>query len=197
MNDRGDETANAARLAQRAVDLSRDDAEVLSEAGFVIAYVVGNLDSGAAFVDQALMLNPNWAGAWRWGGWVKIWLGHLEMALERFKYTIRLNPLDPLSFTTHAGIAAAHFYAGRYDEASFSAEKAGREKPSLTLGWRYLAASHALAGRIKEAQKAMDQLRKIDPLLRVSTLRDTIQNNIPHDYFARYEEGLRKAGLPE
>ena len=197
MNDRVDENVAAARLAQRAADLGRDDAEVLSEAGFVIAYIVGDLDSGAAFIDQALILNPNWAGAWRWGGWIKTWLGDPEMALERFKHAIRLSPLDPLNFTTHAGIAAAHFFADRYDEASLWAEKAGREKPDLTLGWRYLAASHARAGRIKEAQKAMEKLREIDPMLRVSNLKDTTPFNLPQDYLARYEEGLRKAGLPE
>src|SRR5216684_2622462 len=84
MNDH-DGTA-AAQLAQRAADLGRNDAEVLAEAGFVIAYVVGDLDSGAAFVDQALSLNPNLASAWRWGGWIKIWLRDLEMALGRFKH---------------------------------------------------------------------------------------------------------------
>ncbi len=195
MNDH-DGTA-AAQLALRAADLGRNDAEVLAEAGFVIAYVVGDLDSGAAFVDQALSLNPNLASAWRWGGWIKIWLRDLEIALGRFKHAMRLSPLDPLSFLTHAGIAAAHFYAGRYDEASLSAEKAGREKPSSTLGWRYAAASHALAGRKKEAQKAMEQLRKIDPILRVSNLKERGGTVTVPDYFARYEEGLRKAGLPE
>jgi hypothetical protein len=34
-------------------------------------------------------------------------------------------------------------------------------------------------------------------MLRVSNLKDTTPFNLPQDYLARYEEGLRKAGLPE
>jgi hypothetical protein len=30
----------------------------LATAGFALAYVVGDLDDGAAFIDQALVLNP-------------------------------------------------------------------------------------------------------------------------------------------
>jgi hypothetical protein len=37
---------------------------------------------------------------------------------------MRLNPLDPLIFAMQTGTAAAHFLAGRYDDASAWAEKA-------------------------------------------------------------------------
>jgi hypothetical protein len=54
-------------------------------------------------------------------------------------------------------------------------------------------ASHALAGRMHK--KAMARLSEIDPTLRVSHLRHMVPS--PSEDFARFEQGLRKAGLPE
>ncbi len=59
MTDPQQEVAEAARLARRAVDLGRDEAVALSLGGFVLTYVVGDLDDDAAFVERALGLNPN------------------------------------------------------------------------------------------------------------------------------------------
>jgi hypothetical protein len=56
-----------------------------------------------------------------------------------------------------------------------------------------LAASHALAGRLEQAQKAMARLRHIDLTLRVSDLRQMFPFRRPED-IARYDKGLRKAG---
>jgi len=109
---------------------------------------------------------------------------------------MRLSPLDPHMSLMQAATAFAHFFAGRYDEASAWAEKALRAQPNLLFALRTCAASHALAGRHEEAQKAIAQLRQAVPAFRVSNLTDVLKMRRPED-FARYEEGLRKAGLPE
>ena len=67
------EIAEAGRLARRAAELGRDDAVALGGAGMALAYVVGDLDDGAALIDRALALNPNFAWAWLFSGWIKVW----------------------------------------------------------------------------------------------------------------------------
>ena len=57
------------------------------------------------------------------------------------------------------------------------------------------AASNALAGRLEEAQRAMELLRRRDPALRISNLRELTPPRRQQD-IARYEEALRLAGLP-
>jgi hypothetical protein len=59
-----------------------------------------------------------------------------------------------------------------------------------------LAASKALAGHLEEARAAVDRLLELDPALRISNLKDRISPLRPED-FAKYVDGLRKAGLPE
>jgi TolB-like protein len=196
MTDRVKEASEAGWLARRAVALGKEDAVALSTGGYTLAYVVGDLDDGAAFINQALALNPNLASAWTVRGWVSILLGEHEVALEHFAQSMRLSPLDPLMFAAQYGIAFAHFFAGHYDEASSWADKALREDPDYYPAIRVCAASSALAGRLEAAQNAMARLREIDPTVRVSDLRDLPPLRRPEDV-ARYAEGLRKAGLPE
>src|SRR5262245_56685022 len=62
--DQEQEVAEARRLARRAVQLGKDDASVLGLAGHALAYVSKELDDGAAFLDRALLVNPNLAWGW-------------------------------------------------------------------------------------------------------------------------------------
>ena len=71
-----------------------------------------------------------------------------------------------------------------------------REHTNYLPAIRMAAASHACAGRLAEAQQTMARMRQIDPRLRLCDLTDVVPFREPLE-FARYLEGLRKAGLPE
>jgi TolB-like protein len=195
MLDRTRETAEAAWLARKAAEVGRDDAIALARAGFALAYVVHDVAAGAAFIDRALRLNPNLADAWHFSGWVRVYLGEPELAIEHFARAMRLSPLDPLTFIAQMGIAFAHFFAGRYDDASSWAEKALREKPEYHPALRVAAASNALAGRMDEAHSAMARSLRLYPTPHISNLKNQIPLRRAED-LARYAEGLQKAGLP-
>jgi len=197
MTDRGQEIAETARLARRAVELGRDDSAVLAASGYALAYVVHELDDGAAFIDRALELNPNLAAAWHSSGWARTWLGEPDLAIEHLARAMRLSPLDQLIEWMQAATAHAHFLAGRYDTASSWAGIALRTSPDTVVALRIAAASKALTGELKQAQKLLARLRQLDPALRVSNLRDRMGPYRRPEDVARYEDGLRKAGLPE
>jgi TolB-like protein len=194
--DREQENAEAIRLARRAVDLGADDAVALCMGGYALAFVAHDLDGGAALIERALSMNPNLAWAWHSSGWLRDFLGEPEAAIKHLEHGMRLSPLDPFVFRAYAGLACAHLLAGRYEESSLWAERALQRRPNLLVAIRESAASYALGGRLVEAQKAMAQLRHFDPELRISNLTDWLPLRRPQD-IARYEEGLRKAGLPE
>ena len=196
ISDTASEIAEVTRLAQRAVELDKDDAIALAASGWALAFVVRDLEVGARLVDRALVLNSNSAEAWSFGGWVKIWLGEPEAAIERFARAMRLSPLDP-SLRTPSGTAHAHFFLGRYDEAVSWATMALQDNPHYQPGLRIAAASNAMAGRPEQAHKAVARLRLLNPTLRVSTLKDVLGPFRRAEDLLRYEEGLRRAGLPE
>ena len=190
------ETAEGARLARRAVELGRDDAVALARGGHALAHFTGDLDGGIALHDRAVMLNPNLAAAWFLGAFLRVWHGEPDGAIERFERAMRLSPLDPETYRMQAGMAAAHLFARRFDAASEWADKASKGLPSFLLVAGVAAASHTLAGRTEEGRRAMDHLRELDPLLRISNLRDWLTIHRAED-LATFADGLRRAGLPE
>jgi tetratricopeptide (TPR) repeat protein len=196
-SDTANEMAEVKRLAQRAVELGKDDAFALAASGWALAHIVRDLELGAALIDRALVLNSNSAQAWNWGGWAKNYLGEPEPAIERFARAMRLSPLDPLATAMRGGTAYAHFFLGRYDEAASWAAMALQDRPDFQPGLRIAAASNAMAGRPEQAHKAMARLRQLNPALRVSTLKDVRGPYRRAEDLSRLEEGLRRAGLPE
>ena len=197
MTDRAQEIAETSRLARRAAELGQGDAVALSRGAHALGFVVGDLDVAATFVDRALVLNPNLAGAWYASGWVRVWLGETDTAIDHFGCAMRLSPLDPHTIGMQAGTAFAHFLAGRYREASSWAEKALWEQTNYLTTLLIAAASNALAGRLVEAQKAMARLRELHPTMRVSNIKDWAPPFRRPGDLASFEDGLRKAGLPE
>jgi hypothetical protein len=109
---------------------------------------------------------------------------------------MRLSPLDPFFYSFHSWRSRAHFIAGRYEEAAASAENALRGHPDYVSALCVGTAAHALLGRVDDARKLLAHLRELRPQLKLSMLKDYAPFQRPSD-LAAYEEGLRKAGLPE
>lgn len=90
----------------------------------------------------------------------------------------------------------AHLLAGRTEDALSWTTKASRHRSDHALPISIFAASYARAGRGSEARLAMQQLRQLDPALRLSQLGDWLPFRRQDD-LAIFSDGLRKAGLPE
>ena len=171
MNERVQESAEAMRLARKAVHLGGDDPVALCMGGYALAFVAHEFDDAAAFMDRGLAVNPNLAQAWMLSAWLRVWRGEPDLALDHVARAMRLSPLDPSMFGMHGAMAYAHFLAGRYDMASSCAEKAMRDNPTFLLAICVSAASNALAGRLEQAQRAMSRALECDPELRASNLK--------------------------
>lgn len=119
-----------------------------------------------------------------------------EVAIEHAARAMRLSPLDPLTFLMQYSTALAHFHAGRYDDAGSWAEKAKRANANFLPAIRLAAASHALAGNLAKVGELMGHLREAEPSLTVSCLDELSPFRRPKD-FAKWVDGLQKAGLPK
>ena len=190
------ESAEATRLAGKAVRLGGDDSVALCMGGYSLAFVAHEFDDAAAFMDRGLLVNPNLAQGWMLSGWLRVWRGEPELALEHVAHAMRLSPLDPSIYAIHGAMACAHFLASRYGPASSWAEKSMRENPNFLLAICISAASDALAGRLEQAQGGLARALECDPDLHASNLRDLAPFRRAED-LATFAKGLRKAGLPE
>lgn len=189
------EAAEVRRMAVRVSDIGADDAMALCTAGYALAYVCRDAEVGVPMMDRGLSLNPNIAFGWQCRGWTSVQLGQHEAALEQLGHSLRLNPLDPNIVFIKRGIAAAHMFLGRHEEAvRWAAEcLAGQSDDVGTL--RVAGAVYAVAGQLDVARRILAHMRKIEPATRLSHIRDRVPFQ-PAD-LERFLDGLRLAGLPE
>jgi adenylate cyclase len=189
-------TAEVRRLARRAIELDKDDPTVLAMAGFALAYVVGEVEEGAALVSRATNLNPNLAIARNWRGWAHLWLGDVDAAIEQLQVALRLSPLDPQIFTVQTGLAFAHFFAGHNADATSWATTAVRQQRNFFTAQFILAACHAMSGRVEEAQEDCARLMQLNPTLSISKIKDRTPFRRTED-IERLAQAFRIAGMPE
>lgn len=197
MKDFAADVPETDRLLRRGVALGADDAFTLAGSGWAVAYVVGDLDTGCALIDRALALNPNVADGWLWGGWIKVWLGEPDEAIAWIERAMRLSPLNPYLWIAQVAAAHACFFAGRHDESSSYAATALQSAPEHPVGLRIHAASSAFAGQLEQARRSVTGLLKRNPILRVCGLEEVLGPYRRAEDVGKYQEGLRRAGLPE
>ena len=129
-------------------------------------------------------------------GWIRLWLGEIDAAIEQFQVALRLSPLDPSIFTAHAGMAWAHFLVGRNEEASSWAAIAVWRQPNFLAGQRIMMACHAMSGRVEEARQACMLALQLDSTQRISRIKDFGPFRKAED-IERLAQAFRIAGMPE
>ena len=152
MTDPEREIAEGTRLARRAVELGQNDAVALAAGAHALAHLARDLDGSIALLDRALVLDPNLAFGWYLGGFVRLWRGQPDDAIERIGRAMRLNPLSPDMHRMEVGTAMAHLLAGHTEDALSWADKVSRHLPDRALPITILAAIYARAGRGNEAR---------------------------------------------
>lgn len=190
------EAQEALSLAEAAIKASEEDPEVLWLAGYARAFYGEDFEGGLALIDRALELNPNAAQAWVFSGWVNMYIGKAELSIEHFRRAMRLNPLDPTAYRTHAGLAFAYLCLRHFEEAVAWARKAIHENDRFSPTHRVLAAGLAHAGEVTEAHKVVDALLNLVPGLTVTRFMKETRFRFPA-YSEVIMDGMRKAGLPE
>jgi adenylate cyclase len=107
-------------------------------------------------------------------GILSLWAGQPDIAIERLKAALRLNPRARVG-TSLAIIGRAHFLARRFDEAVPKLLLAIQDDPSSPQPYRTLAACYAHMGRLDDARVMVERLRAITSVVisDASFLRNT------------------------
>ena len=184
------------RLVDAAAQIGADDPVALAWAGHVNAFFFHDVEGALWLTDRALELDDNLATAWLRSGWVRSYAGDANGAIESLNKVFRLDPLDPRAFLTQAGMALAHFVAGRDDEAAEWAAKALRLKPDWHPALRIALAANGMRGRRDEAARALRAYVGYDPQVSIAKISGFYPFRRDVDR-QRLILGLRKANVPE
>ena len=151
-------------LARQALRTGADDPGVLGRAAIVLGRFGEDIDAALALINRALALNPSFAYGWYWSGWVHTFAGQLDLAIQHFETSMRLNPRSQRGFHL-AGIGMAHFLAHRFAEAVAVLRVSIEEVPTFTPTHRTLAACYAQMGRLDEAREIIKRLMTLTPVV--------------------------------
>jgi adenylate cyclase len=165
--DRRDEAENrraAVDLAREALSVAADDPGVLGRSAIVLGRFGEDIDAALALIDRALVLNPSFAFAWYWSGWLRVFAGQSELAIEHFETSMRLNPRGQRGFHL-AGIGMAHFVSRRFEEALTVLRISLEEVPAFAPAYRTLVACYAHTGRLDEARSILKRLVALTPVV--------------------------------
>jgi adenylate cyclase len=134
-------------LAREALSAAADDPGVLGRAAMVLGRFGEDIDTALALIDRALVLNPSFAYGWYWSGWLRLFVGQSDVAIQHFETSMRLNPRGQRGYHL-GGIGLAHFVNHRFEDALAVLRVSLEEVPAFTPACRTLAACYAHMGRL-------------------------------------------------
>ncbi len=155
-------------LARRALGAVADDPVVLGNAAFVLAYFGEDIDAAMELIDRALALNPSFACGWRDSGFIRLYAGQPDAAINHFETYLRLNPRADRA-APYMGIGMGHLFARRFEEAKAMLLRGLQERPTYLTAHRFLASCYAHMGRFDEAREAVRRLLAITTVVMPSS----------------------------
>jgi TolB-like protein/Tfp pilus assembly protein PilF len=162
----GDAEANrrtAIDLARQALAAAPDDPEILARAAFVLAYFGDEIAACRSLIERSLELDPSFAEAWGMKGWMLLWAGQPDPAIEHFERMARFFPRGRVG-SILTGIGMAHLIGRRFEEAAPAFLASLQLLPTFTWAHRALASCYAHMGRLDEARDVVQRLRAIAPV---------------------------------
>jgi len=189
-----EDRARGSALARKAQALAGGDASALAVLGNALTFL-HDLDTADVVIRKALACDGGSAWAWSRSGWIDVYRGEADSAIERFKIALDLAPNDPLAFNSMVGIGCAQFGAGRYAEAAWWQRRALMEHPTATWIHRTMCPAYVLVGAEAEAQRSVTALRQHYPELTVSEVQQGLPP-LPRAYCDLVFDALHTVGLP-
>jgi adenylate cyclase len=190
------EAAEAVRFAREALEADSNDPEVLFCSAQAIAQFGRDPKMAMTLNDRSLSLNPNSANAWHSRGWLLVFDGWPEKAIEAFERSRRLSPFEPLGHIAACGEAVAHLFSRRFEEAIVWARRALQENGKFTMAHRALIIALVNLGRTDEVREPLAKMLALEPSLTVRRLRDRNPYQTP-EHSELWFDGLLRAGVPE
>lgn len=178
----------ALALASSAVEMDEFDGRCHWLLGMIAGYY-GDLKKEERHYRDALALNPNDANAIATLGGVAAALGRIDEGTDLVRQAMRLNPYHPEWYWVE--LAIIFYMARRYEDALEA--YLHRTNPGYWVLSR-IAACYAQLERMEEAKAAAAAVLRLKPDFHVLKLRHAGWKLADT---AHFQEGMRKAGLPD
>jgi tetratricopeptide (TPR) repeat protein len=185
----------ARKQAHKGMALAPRDPICLWADGRVHSFL-GNHDIAISKIEEAIVLNPNYAMAYYVLGAALVFAGRAEKAISHLDHAMRLSPQDGFLGGFQHMRAAALFSLKQYEECAEWARRAAHSPNPRAWSFAFLSAALTKLGREDEAQFALDEAIVRAPNFSLSFVRRT-PSILDEEAQERLLETLGDAGLPE
>ena len=147
--------------ARHAIDI--DPQDPMGHWALSRAHVLaGNIETARDSIELATSINPSYATAQYFQGWVAMQLGDHELCVEKIDVAQRLSPFDPLIYGMQGVSALSLALMGRHKEA-IERTTTALKHPDVHYQAQAVAATiFALAGKGDLARNALRKVRAVD-----------------------------------
>ncbi|MFW8634093.1 adenylate cyclase Cya3 [Cribrihabitans pelagius] len=180
-------------LLRRAAGLDPLDAVVQRRLG-VLCLFDGGLALAGAYLNRALMLNPNDGDTHAFHALYRICCGEPGRALEELAKAVAANPFHPSYYYWFIGLA--QYMQRRYEAGLLPLKKAIGLYPNFPAPHWHAAACHGQLGHAADAAAERRRILEAAPGTTIRRIARVLPCANPGD-LSHYCDGLRRAGLPE
>jgi adenylate cyclase len=184
------------RALQQAYDyaqksLSLDEYNSSAHRLFGQVYIrLTQYDLAISELQQAIELNPNDARSYSSLGFVMLYEGRTDEAIQSLETALRFD--RNISPGTSMELGIAYYLKGRYDDAVNVLHQGLSRKPDFMGIHIALAATYAQMGRSVDARSAAQEALRLYPFFELDSYGTAFRNREDRE---KIVDGLRKAGL--
>ena len=152
-------TAKGRMLVNRALQIDPNLAEAHTSLALISTWGYYDWANAEKEFKEALRLNPNYAPAHLWYGFLLLALHRIDESIAETKLAVEL---DPLSADANSGLGVYLFYAGRYDEAQQQLKSTIELEPTHWFSHLYLARVSLEKGDVPAAIAELEKTKQMD-----------------------------------
>jgi tetratricopeptide (TPR) repeat protein len=183
--------------AERALQLSPNDAQVLATSAIALGHVVGWSET-LRYGERALRLNPNNYFALVGLTLASIHFNRPEEAIRHASAAQLVAPRGPMNFAALGMKGLANFQRGHIEEALAAIDEALVMNPRFEQAFKDRAVYLAKLGREAEARQMIDRLRQSHPQLTIAQLESyNINSFFPAELATEMNSILRRLWTAE
>jgi TolB-like protein len=190
------EAAKGLRLASKAVELAKDDGNVLWMAAAAVWQLELNRQRARELARRSVAANSNSVWGLIVAALIEMTSGNPAEGLELLRRADRLSPRDPTGWLLAGGVSLAYYLEDKFEDSILWSQKALAQNPNYVVAVRLLAANYARLGEADRATEWVQKLLKGDPTLTISKQRSRMMF-MDTAVWQKLADGLRLAGLPE
>jgi len=183
----------AEHLAQKAIDLSGEDADTHRLLSCVFL-VRNQYEKAIVKAQKAVELNPNCTSSNYVYGMVLRMAGRYDESIPVLKKAIRLNPVTPINYLNN--LAWSYTLSEQYEKAIPLWNRTIERNPDYLFAYSGLTCAYQLLGNEIKAREAAAEVLRIKPTYSMALVEKRTDIKNP-EFKKRILEAYRKAGIPE